>query len=123
MTMAEEQARWYVIHTYSGYEAMVKDSLEKLIENTDDQMLFAVGDGNHSLATAKECYSINKTENSKYALVEIVNIHDDSLQFEPIYRVVFNVNPEALINDFINKCGGEYNGTDAQKFTCIYTSH
>lgn len=35
--MAEEQARWYVIHTYSGYEAMVKDSLEKLIENNNLQ--------------------------------------------------------------------------------------
>lgn len=34
--MAEEQ-RWYVIHTYSGYEAMVKDSLEKLIENNNLQ--------------------------------------------------------------------------------------
>ena len=33
--MSEEQARWYVIHTYSGYEAMVKDSLEKLIENNN----------------------------------------------------------------------------------------
>ena len=35
--MAEEQIRWYVIHTYSGYEAMVKDSLEKLIENNNLQ--------------------------------------------------------------------------------------
>ncbi len=35
--MAEEQARWYVIHTYSGYEAMVKDSLEKLIVNNNLQ--------------------------------------------------------------------------------------
>ena len=35
--MAIEQARWYVIHTYSGYEAMVKDSLEKLIENNNLQ--------------------------------------------------------------------------------------
>ncbi len=95
-------------------------SLEKLIENTEDKMLFAVGDGNHSLATAKECYAINKTENSRYALVEIVNIHDESLQFEPIYRVIFNVNPENLINDFVEKTGGEYNGADAQKFTCIY---
>ena len=33
--MAVEEARWYVIHTYSGYEAMVKDSLEKLIENNN----------------------------------------------------------------------------------------
>ena len=35
--MAEEQAKWYVIHTYSGYEAMVKDNLEKLIENNNLQ--------------------------------------------------------------------------------------
>lgn len=35
--MSEEQAKWYVIHTYSGYEAMVKDSLEKLIENNNLQ--------------------------------------------------------------------------------------
>ena len=35
--MSIEQARWYVIHTYSGYEAMVKDSLEKLIENNNLQ--------------------------------------------------------------------------------------
>lgn len=35
--MAVEEARWYVIHTYSGYEAMVKDSLEKLIENNNLQ--------------------------------------------------------------------------------------
>lgn len=35
--MASEQAKWYVIHTYSGYEAMVKDSLEKLIENNNLQ--------------------------------------------------------------------------------------
>ena len=35
--MAVEQARWYVIHTYSGYEALVKDSLEKLIENNNLQ--------------------------------------------------------------------------------------
>lgn len=104
-----------------GEEAeKISSSLEKLIENTEDKMLFAVGDGNHSLATAKECYAINKTENSRYALVEIVNIHDESLQFEPIYRVIFNVNPENLINDFIEKTGGEYFGADAQKFTCVY---
>ena len=33
----EETAKWYIIHTYSGYEAMVKDSLEKLIENNNLQ--------------------------------------------------------------------------------------
>lgn len=98
----------------------IQSALEALIENTDDKMLFAVGDGNHSLATAKECYAINKTDASRYALVEVVNIHDSSLQFEPIYRVIFGVDPEKLVNDFINKSGGEYFGSDAQKFTCVY---
>lgn len=108
-------------YAVKGVEAdKISNSLEKLIENTDDKMLFAVGDGNHSLATAKECYAINKNENAKYALVEIVNIHDESLQFEPIYRVVFNVNPKKLIEDFITKSGGEYFGADAQKFKCVY---
>lgn len=98
----------------------MQTALNALIENTDDKMLFAVGDGNHSLATAKECYELNKTENSRYALVEVVNIHDKSLEFEPIYRVLFGVNPETVINDFLEKTGGEYFGEDAQKFTCVY---
>lgn len=77
--------------------------------------LFCVGDGNHSLATAKECYNQNQGEASRYALTEIVNIHDTALQFEPIYRVVFNVDPEALLDEFV-KSVGEGN----QKFTCVY---
>lgn len=104
-----------------GKEAeAVQNALEGLTADSKDKMLFAVGDGNHSLATAKECYALNKTEASKYALVEVVNIHDKSLQFEPIYRVVFGVNPERLVDDFIEKTGGEYYGDDAQKFTCVY---
>ena len=98
----------------------IQNALNSLIADSDDKMLFAVGDGNHSLATAKECYELNKTEASRYALVEVVNIHEKSLEFEPIYRVVFGVNPEEVINDFIEKTGGEYNGADAQKFTCVY---
>lgn len=96
----------------------IKALLEKLADKNDG-LLFCVGDGNHSLATAKECYELNKTEESRYALVEIVNIHDDALQFEPIYRVVFGVDGEKLIEDFIASRGGEYVGDDAHKYTCI----
>jgi len=103
-----------------GTAEAVQNSLARLVEDSEDKLLFAVGDGNHSLATAKECYNINKTEESRYALVEIVNIHDQSLEFEPIYRVLFGVHPEKLINDFVADLGGAYNGSDAQKFTCIY---
>lgn len=98
----------------------IQTALSALVENTEDKLLFAVGDGNHSLATAKECYKINKTENSRYALVEIVNIHDSSLEFEPIYRVVFGVEPEEFIENFVTALGGEYFGADSQKFTCVY---
>ena len=96
----------------------VKELLGELADKNDG-LLFCVGDGNHSLATAKECYELNKNENSRYALVEIVNIHDDALQFEPIYRVVFGVCGEKLIDDFVAARGGEYNGADAHRYTCI----
>lgn len=98
----------------------LQNKLSDLAGNGEDRLLFAVGDGNHSLATAKECYRLNKTEASRYALVEIVNIHDSSLDFEPIYRLLFGVNPEEFINSFVNSLGGEYKGEDAQKFTCVY---
>jgi len=59
-------------------------------------LLFAMGDGNHSLATAKAIWEQKKDEvgmehPSRYALVEIENVHDDGLEFTPIHRVVFNL--------------------------------
>ncbi len=87
----------------------------EVLKEQNDGFLFCVGDGNHSLATAKECYNQNPTETSRYALTEIVNIHDTALEFEPIYRVVFGVDPKALIDDFINTVG-----KGNQKFTCVY---
>ena len=78
----------------------VQDALEALIADKDDKLLFAVGDGNHSLATAKECYNLSHDPLARYALVEVVNIHDDSIQFEPIYRVLFNVDAEDFIEKF-----------------------
>ena len=70
-------------------------------------LLFAVGDGNHSLATAKASYEEIKAQigadaakqhPARYALAEVVNLHDDALNFEPIYRVVFNVDRADLIS-------------------------
>ena len=81
-------------------------------------LLFAVGDGNHSLATAKECYKNHG--GSRYALVEVVNIHDSSLEFEPIYRAVFGVDPQKLINEFVMFMGGEYVGDDCHRYTCVF---
>ncbi len=68
-----------------------------------DGFLFAVGDGNHSLATAKECYRQNPTEQNRFALVEIVNIYDESIEFEPIYRVLFGCDKQKLLLDMREK--------------------
>lgn len=64
-------------------------------------LLFAMGDGNHSLATAKAIWEQIKDEvgldhPARYALVEIVNVHDDGLEFEPIHRVLFNVQQDVI---------------------------
>ena len=61
-----------------------------------ERLLFAVGDGNHSLATAKAAAGIIGTEAAQYALAELVNIHDEGVDFEPIYRVLFNADVSAV---------------------------
>ena len=92
-------------------------------------LLFAVGDGNHSLATAKQCYEdLKKTTPesewaglpARYALVEVVNNHDDALQFEPIPRVVFGVEPEAVLEALKAYCPGAYEGR-GEGHTIAYT--
>ena len=88
----------------------VQDALEALTRGKENPLLFAVGDGNHSLATAKECYNLSGDPLARYALVEVVNIHDDSIQFEPIYRVLFDVDRDDFINSFVARteaAGGE----------------
>ena len=69
-------------------------------------MVFAVGDGNHSLATAKSCYEELKAQNpgvdlsqhpARFALVELENIHDEAQAFEPIHRVITKCDPHALL--------------------------
>ncbi len=72
----------------------------------ENGLIFAVGDGNHSLATAKAIYEEEKKGYtgdtaclpSRYALCEVVNLHDDALVFEPIYRVVFHAEPTKLLS-------------------------
>ena len=77
-------------------------------------LLYAMGDGNHSLATAKEFYEQLKSENpdndmsehpARYALVEIVNLHSPALEFEAIHRIVTNVNTNELIAEMTDALG------------------
>ena len=80
-------------------------------------MMFAVADGNHSLATAKACFEDIRLKNpgkdlkdhpARFALVEMVNIHDEAQKFEPIHRIVKNVDVNALLGALIlDSCAEE----------------
>ena len=99
-----------------------------------DPLLFAVGDGNHSLATAKARWEELKAtltpeeqahHPARYTMVEVENIHDEALQFEPIHRIVTGIDPNALLQDWCDSClcrGMGVNGiptADEQIFTLI----
>ena len=90
---------------------------ERLIKKygKEDNFLFAVGDGNHSLATAKTHWNNIKSTLSKdevdthparYALVELVNIYDEGIYFEPIYRYVFGVDKKEFLQGLSKIDGG-----------------
>ena len=88
--------------------APVSDALSALWEKSDG-FLYAVGDGNHSLATAKARWDALKpalspeeaqTHPARYALAEIVNLHSPALVFEPIHRVLFGADMEDLVSAY-----------------------
>ena len=93
-------------------------------------LLFAIGDGNHSLAAAKAAYEEKKQNTpqeqwadlpSRYALVELVNLHDESLEFEPIHRVCFDVDPDELMKDFLAAYpGAHYGDGDGHTITYLF---
>ncbi len=118
LMMDSGKTKGYAIDTPELIQQVV-DALEQLVSTEvfdkkydaqdKEVLLYAMGDGNHSLATAKAIWEKIKTDATdpqtemnnpaRYALVELVNIHDEGLQFEPIHRVIFNVQPEQLLSD------------------------
>ncbi len=92
--------------------------------NESAPLAYAMGDGNHSLATAKACWEKLKadgadvnTHPARYALAEIVNLHDDAMVFEPIHRVVFGVDTDAFGKFLADN--GVTEGTSGQTFEYI----
>ncbi|HKL26809.1 MAG TPA: DUF1015 domain-containing protein [Desulfuromonadales bacterium] len=79
---------------------------QRYAETAGSPMLYAMGDGNHSFATAKAIWETLKAEAedptalmqhpARYALVELVNLHDPGLEFEAIHRAVFDVDVDAM---------------------------
>jgi len=79
-------------------------------------LLYCIGDGNHSLATAKTCFERLKKKLTKealahhparYAMVELENIHDDSQHFEPIHRLVSGCDPQRILEALRRLVGAE----------------
>lgn len=95
------------------------------------KLIMAVGDGNHSLATAKACWEDikkgltedeKKTHPARYALVELMNLHDPALEFEAIHRVMFDVDPEAVMaafKEYYPQMSEEFRG-GGQRVTAVY---
>ncbi len=92
----------------AGVEQALAQLLEQAaLQDAEHPMLIAVGDGNHSLVTAKSHWDALKATLSeaekvghpaRYALCELVNLFDPGLDFEPIHRVVFGIDPEGLLD-------------------------
>lgn len=102
-------------------KAEIFDKLEKLADKDafnakygldgKEPLVYAMGDGNHSLATAKEYYERLKAANpgkdmsnhpARYALAEIVNLHSPALNFEAIHRIVTGIDEEQIFADIIS---------------------
>ena len=101
---------------------------------TSDGLLFAVGDGNHSLAAAKQCWldlqktltpEQRKNHPARYALAELVNLNCPALVFEPIHRALFHVDPRQVMEAYerhLRACGAwEGAGDDLVAFDGAHT--
>ncbi|HET9072464.1 MAG TPA: DUF1015 domain-containing protein, partial [Acidimicrobiales bacterium] len=95
----------------------VTSALEHLAAglDPDNPLLFAIGDGNHGFATAKTCWDELKaglseeeraTHPARFALVEIVNVLDPGLSFEPIHRVLFGLSRADFDAELARHCTG-----------------
>jgi len=91
------------------------DRFQALLERqyTNNPLLFAMGDGNHSLATAKSCWldirkGLSEEEISnhpaRWALVEVQNIYDPGIVFEPIHRLLFSIEHQSFLDALGSFC-------------------
>ncbi|AEC01775.1 DUF1015 domain-containing protein [Parasphaerochaeta coccoides] len=106
-----------------GWKVSAVDDMESIADallalktslDPSNPLLYAIGDGNHSLATAKNCWedikkTLSDTEKlfhpSRWALVELGNIHDPALEFEPIHRVLFSCDKNDFLHALSSLCG------------------
>ena len=100
-----------------------KDVQNQKYQPENSPLLYAVGDGNHSLATAKSIWErikvkVDPNHPARYALVEIVNIHNEGIAFEPIHRLIKNINKD-IFQDISHFFSGKLNLKKARDFESI----
>ena len=109
--------------------ASIDQAIYALGQQKNNDFVFAVGDGNHSLAAAKayweECKSTLSSAElanhpARYAMVELENIHDDALIFEPIHRVLMGFDGDDLLNELALYSSKHGINLTEQGITCIY---
>jgi len=124
----------YLVHHAEMIEEVIHQ-LEELYHQSELQsqgeadapLLFALGDGNHSFATAKAAWDKIKigltpeeceTHPARYALVEVVNIHDEGIEFEPIHRIAFHVGDISVFLKNLQTYLEKYNDGSVQHVEC-----
>lgn len=137
LMMGGGHVRGYAVTEESEITALY-EALEALRSQIPGEhpLLFAVGDGNHSLASAKACWQEIKPgltaeeaacHPARFAMVEVENIHDEALLFEPIHRVIFGYSGEKLLSDweaYAKVHGMDLNAKEnAQEILCVYGNH
>ncbi len=110
-----------VDNALAEYESYIREKYQQLDK---EPLIYAVGDGNHSLATAKACYEETKVRIgvekaaehfARYALVELENIYDEAQVFEPIHRLLTNVDVQHFFENIMQASGEA--GTPVEWFT------
>ncbi len=93
------------------------DAIQNAVDALGERAVqLVIGDGNHSLAAAKDCWreiketltpEEQKNHHARFALVELCNVYDDGIVFEPIHRIVFDCNPKEILSALKESAGDE----------------
>ncbi len=120
-----------------NFQEKVTEALCRLSESNGDigsserksNLIYAVGDGNHSLASAKEFYEQLKSADpgadlsdhpARYTLVELVNLHSPALKFQAINRLIYNTDCEKLLSEMKERLDLTESSSGEQIFKYVY---
>lgn len=105
---------------------IIADFFQKKIGKSSDKVVLAVGDGNHSLMSAKRIWKENGADMNapdRWALVELVNIYDEGLEVEPIHRILFGAHTQAILKTLENQGTLSDTKTEDDVVTILYDTN